>query len=32
MPPANLDATEIKSVKTYLSGLQEKLDELGRHL
>ncbi len=29
MPAANLD---IKSVKTYLSGLQEKLDDLGRHL
>jgi hypothetical protein len=29
MPANNLD---IKSVKTYLSGLQQKLDELGRHL
>lgn len=29
MPAANLD---IKSVKTYLAGLQDKLDELGRHL
>ena len=29
MPAANLD---IKSVKTYLAGLKEKLDELGRHL
>ena len=29
MPAANLD---IKSIKTYLSGLKEKLDELGRHL
>jgi hypothetical protein len=29
MPTANLD---IKSVKTYLSGLAAKLGELGRHL
>ena len=29
MPAANLD---IKSIKTYLSGLKEKLDDLGRHL
>jgi hypothetical protein len=29
MPAANLD---IKSIKTYLSGLKDKLDELGRHL
>ncbi len=29
MPTANLD---IKSVKTFLSGLAHKLDELGRHL
>jgi hypothetical protein len=29
MPAANLD---IKGVKNYLSGLKEKLDELGRHL
>ena len=29
MPAANLD---IKSVKTYLTGLKEKLDDLGRHL
>jgi hypothetical protein len=29
MPAANLD---IKSVKTFLNGLKDKLDELGRHL
>ena len=29
MPADNLD---IKSVKTYLGGLKDKLDELGRHL
>ncbi len=29
MPAANLD---IKAIKNYLSGLKEKLDELGRHL
>ena len=29
MPAANLD---IKSVKSFLSGLAEKLEELGRHL
>jgi hypothetical protein len=29
MPAANLD---LKSVKTYLSGLRSKMDELGRHL
>jgi len=29
MPASNLD---IKSVKNYLSGLQDKLDDLGRHL
>jgi hypothetical protein len=29
MPAANLD---LKNVKTFLSGLQEKLDELARHL
>jgi hypothetical protein len=29
MPAANLD---IKSIKTYLTGLKEKLDDLGRHL
>lgn len=29
MPAANLD---IKSIKNYLTGLKDKLDELGRHL
>jgi DNA-binding CsgD family transcriptional regulator len=29
MPASNLD---IKSVKNYLSGLKDKLDDLGRHL
>ena len=29
MPAANLD---LKSVRTYLTGLKEKLSELGRHL
>ena len=29
MPAANID---IKSVKTYLAGLKDKLSELGRHL
>ncbi len=29
MPAANLD---IKSIKTYVHGLKDKLDDLGRHL
>jgi hypothetical protein len=29
MPAANLD---IKSIKTFIAGLKDKLDELGRHL
>ena len=29
MPASDLD---IKSIQTYLSGLENKLDELGRHL
>jgi hypothetical protein len=29
MPAADLD---IKAVKTFLGGLKDKLDELGRHL
>jgi hypothetical protein len=29
MPAANLD---IKSIKTFIIGLRDKLDELGRHL
>jgi hypothetical protein len=29
MPAANLD---IKSIKTFIYGLKDKLDDLGRHL